>query len=173
MVLNRLGLNIGHEVAGLDGMADWHGVANPAGYDIVLHQVRNPFKTIGSCHTFAYYSWQFVCEHEPRILLSDSLTLKCMKYWLYWNEQAGKLARWTYRVEDLKNQTGKILGLFDKPLNSVLLSGIDQIDQQVHTRKNASNYRILTFKDLLAEDCQLATQIIQKAKDYGYPGETL
>jgi len=166
--LGQVGLRFGHEVFGADGVVDWHGLTDASLYDVILHQVREPLKTIGSCHTCAPYSWDFICQHEPRILPSDSLILKCMKYWLFWNEQAEKVARWTYRVEDFGNQIGRILALFGRIVDPVLLTKINAINKQTHTRKGAGNYKMVTLKDLRCADEKLAGQIINKAKTYGY-----
>src|SRR5262245_1471922 len=109
-VLQKLGLRIGHERFAPDGIASWQMVFNDApipgrprggvAFDVVLHQVRHPLLVIPSLSTFRAGSWHYVARHVPSDP-DDSLLVRATRYWVCWNEQAQRLAQWTYRVEDL------------------------------------------------------------------------
>ena len=110
--LQKQGLDIGHEVMGADGMVSWFAtfedccilpkehlpsVSHTSFF--ILHQVRHPLRVISSAVTLTAKSWRRICARVPEITLEESLLLRCMKYWYYWNQIAEAVASMTYRVE--------------------------------------------------------------------------
>ena len=111
VLLRRLGVDVRNESMGRDGVASWcmavdsrdsaWGLASAGfSFDHVFHQVRHPLAVISSAHSFRDVSWQFICAHAP-ISIVEPLTLRCAKYWYYWNLAAERVADWRYRIEEL------------------------------------------------------------------------
>lgn len=113
-LLNRLGLAVGHESLGPDGVASWcmavdssdapwgsgrHGLS----FAHVFHQVRHPLDVIPSLTTFAPASWEFIARFIP-IDPEEPILRRAAKYWLFWNERAEKLAEWRYPIEEISEQ---------------------------------------------------------------------
>jgi len=146
-------LDLGHEKLGRNGVSAWQATVdlNPIytlkSDDFILHQVRHPIPTISSCHAFVMEeSWNLIEDNIPSVKKSDSLLLKCMKYWYYWNLMAEKRALATYRVEDIQSKQSK----------------------KTNTRKNWTRYRKVSWADLQAEDPELTRKIKLLATNYGY-----
>lgn len=146
-------LDLGHEKLGRNGISAWQAAVdiNPIytlkSNDFILHQVRNPISTISSCHAFVMKeSWSLIEANIHSINSSDSLLLKCMKYWYHWNLMAEKRALATYRVEDIKSEQPK----------------------NINTRKTWSSYRKVSWADLQAEDPELTRKIKLLASRFGY-----
>jgi hypothetical protein len=110
-LLEALGLDVGHESSGADGIVSWYLAADtdwvPKGptslevtFEHVFHQVRHPLSVIPSMATLRPDTWSFVVRHTP-CSLGDPLLLRCAKFWLSWNEMAEMKAEWRYRVEDV------------------------------------------------------------------------
>jgi hypothetical protein len=110
-VLRRLGLDVGHERMGDDGIASWCMAVNAESvawgvsasrysFEHVLHQVRHPLDAIASIATFKEPSWRFICAHAP-IVADEPVLLRSAKYWYHWNLEAEKIAHWRYAVEQL------------------------------------------------------------------------
>jgi len=110
-VLKRCGLRVEHERPGRDGCVSGfycfeaksypgkHVAPRPQ-FDVILHQVRDPLKTIASVRTGNSRGWaqQFVdVEHS-----ASPLRWACY-YWKTWNMEAERQALWTYRIEALSD----------------------------------------------------------------------
>ena len=72
-------------------------------YDFIIHQVRHPLKVISSMHTTPQKTWDYIMDVVPEINENDHLTIKCAKYWYYWNKKAEKLEGHLMRIEDIEN----------------------------------------------------------------------
>jgi hypothetical protein len=44
------------------------------------------------------------CRHIPEISPSDSIIVKSVKYWIYWNKKAEAIASWRFKIEDLDQE---------------------------------------------------------------------
>jgi len=140
----------------------------------VLHQVRDPLNTIVSFKAnCSISSWRFVHRYLPEIYLEkDSLLLKTMKYWYYWNQIAEKKAEWTYRVESLFED--KIFKEFCLRLKRPELLKtkplMEATNRQTNTGKNHPKniYEKLTWDDLYEEDYGLTVSIKKLGRFYGY-----
>jgi hypothetical protein len=113
-VLIAAGLDMPHEFMGRKGSVSWLMCVNDRnlpwgrhscyGYNFttVLHQVRDPLKTIASIiYTEREEAFYFFSKHISQIQPDDSKLEKAVKYWIYWNKKAESIATWRYKVEDL------------------------------------------------------------------------
>jgi hypothetical protein len=85
-----------------------------------------------------------------------------MKYWLTWNIYAEKVAKLTYRIENIDAVWPEIKEL-------VGLSGdleIPDVPRDANTRRGM--YEPVTWEMLAAEDKALYSKILGKAWVYGY-----
>jgi len=193
LILRSYGVLIGHEVLGRDGVASWYltpikdnrmkkipfnrmSNISALGKDpIIIHQVRHPLKAIGSQHTLMPPSWKYVESFKfVKIQPSDSLLLKCMKYWYYWNLKAEENARYTYRIEGLPYELGGFCEAIERPeLNDdVMRALLETTSDQTNTRNG--RYKPVTWDCLENEDLRLCENIWLLASKYGYnKGESM
>jgi hypothetical protein len=174
-VLGRCGLKMGHERPGENGMASWVSLCRPGEieeYDFVFHQVREPLGVISSFQTVMNRSWRKIYDAEPRIDREEPKLLRCMKYWLYWNQLCEEKARKTYRVENIRKALPEMLELMGVPPTEDVLNEAKQVPTNDHTRvkghKVSDTYKAVTWDDLECEDIIICTQIRDQAIRYGY-----
>lgn len=102
----QLGFDFGHESLREDGGVGWPllMVVEREFFDVVLHQVRNPWDAIASMPTHVESMWKkiyrFLGEEMPK-----GRPERCLKYWIEWNKRCEEIASMTYRVEDLRRGT--------------------------------------------------------------------
>jgi hypothetical protein len=112
-LLRHLGLDVGHETMGKDGVANWcmavdcedspwGGGRRGITFKTTLHQIRHPLKVIPSLITADERSWRFIERYVP-CYMHEPILLRATKYWYYWNLEAERTAEWHYRVEGLKS----------------------------------------------------------------------
>jgi len=173
--LRAAGLDVGHEKPGADGMAHWRSVGREAdlgSHDVVRHQVREPLGVIASFHTVMGRSWDFVCETEPRVPRDDPVLLRCMKYWLYWNDLCESVAGGTYRVEDFQEELPEMARALGRELSGADLEAARRVPRNDHTRrrghKASGAYPEVAWGDLEAADGSIAAEIRAMAGRYGY-----
>lgn len=140
-VLRRLGLDVGHERIGRDGVISWalavDDAAPPWGprgrdlsFDVVLHQVREPVRVMNSTVTFRDESWRFIARHVP-CPAGAPLPLRAAAYWYHWNVAAERHASLTYRIEDLPRALPEICRRLDVPCDPSVLQ---RVPTDVNTR---------------------------------------
>lgn len=168
-VLQGLGLNVSHESKGKDGCVSWKHLPKALDFDLVMHQVRNPLKVIGSSHTInvrskiTLYGQEDLPQNELRMFMFT---------WLKWTNIADGIADFIYRIEDLENVFKFILeqineqGRLSEPIE--VTNEIPEVDKDTHSRSHLNKYKELNWGDLFNEDKMLAMQVMQKAKKYGY-----
>jgi hypothetical protein len=114
-VLNDVGIEVGHEKLGDDGISSWclvsplknspYGPAltelNAEEY-VVGHQLRNPINTVPSLMTINKKSWDFIRKDAkertaPWWWRRAPIRVKAMWHWLDWNLRAEEMAEvhWT------------------------------------------------------------------------------
>ena len=109
-VLQQCGLDVGHHKMRLDGIvcsfycfeADRYPTRQPAPrphFDVILHQVRHPLRSIASIKTGR--SWKWTCQFLP-VDTTAPLLERCCYNWLVFNEEAERQAALTYRIEALE-----------------------------------------------------------------------
>ncbi len=165
-VLTRSGFDVGHwRQLGDDGISS--DLLAPLACLLeanVLHQVRYPVNQIGSMHTTQGYTWKFISQ-VIKFQDDDSLLRRCMKYWLIWNTYAEKVAKHTYRIENIDQEWDKI-----KELTGVQ-GDLPDVPRDVNTRKGM--YRPVTWEILEQENTELYGHILKKAWTYGYRQEDM
>ena len=83
----------------------------------ILHQVRHPLKTISSARRLGKTSWEYIEKKIPEIEADDSVIVKSMKYWHFWNKKAQKIAQYTYKVEDFNEFSHNFINKFCHEIN--------------------------------------------------------
>jgi len=170
-VLQECGLDVGHERMGRDGVvssyycfeATWypghHAAPRPA-FDVVLHQVRHPLRSIASIQTG--HSWKWTCQFLPVGPRAPLLRRACWN-WLVFNEEAERQAALTYRVEDLEEAWGEIERLlgFEADYGSVA-----DVPRDVNTRQHTA----VTWADVRRVAPGIYERIRAAARRYGYGG---
>jgi len=91
-------------------------------------------------------SWDLIINNVKDINEKDSLLLKCMKYWYYWNIMAEEKALVSYRIEDI----------------------FSEIPKNTNSRKDWDLYRKISWDDMQNEDNYLTRKIRTLATKYGY-----
>lgn len=187
-VLAAVGVDIGHEVDGADGMSSWYAIGNspPAfrnksrgnerrpdtfvgEFKTVFHQVRHPLKVIPSiAKIFHSDDWKFAGKKLGRNMLALPPLARAACFWLEWNEAIEDLQpEQRYQVERIEDQWPYFQKHFGitKPFPS-----------EVNKRTNASTgYRKaeeIGWPDLMRIDGLLASRIMKKAESYGYADQT-
>ena len=163
-LLKSLGVNASHEVPDpkFDVVIDWHLISYNKFYDTpMIHQVRNPLDTISSATKIYKVSWEIISEKIP-IKKSDSVLLKSMKYYYYWNKLAEEKSLYTYRIENIENEIEKILKLID--IKEYDKSIIESISKETNSRKHTD----YSWDALKKVDLSLTNKIIELGKSYGY-----
>jgi len=166
--LSTAGVKVGEKKMGPDGNVDWRRpYSDNTEYDITLHQVREPLADIEASLEMGAWAWNFICSKESRITMSDSVLLRSMKYWLYWNQRAQAAAEWTYRVESMPEVLDKILKAIK--VDGKNLDAVEKMSKDFH--KNRIKHEAkgkLTFGDILAEDRAIGEFVDFMGKSYGY-----
>jgi hypothetical protein len=175
----KLGLDMPHELQmGRNGIVSWLLAAQtedvPWGpkfskceFDVILHQVRHPLKTISTMRTAMPASWRYIQKNAPSIKREDSVLSKSMKYWVHWNLKAEAMSSWTYRIEDfdLKQFCEKIHS--PKLFNKRNRKRVNRLPTTINSRLRSIK-KYLMWEDLRQEDENLCDLIQDQAKRYGY-----
>jgi hypothetical protein len=173
--LSAIGIDIGHECIGRNGIASWPMAINadqlPWGpsrknflFSHCYHQVRHPLAVIESAHTFLDRSWNFILSFIP-CKANEPMLVRCAKYWLYWNRFAEENANLTYRIEDIENILPQLL---DRLGHSPRTQVGKLPDKNRNTRRDRQNYPAIGWDDLKSADLSLYKAIAEQAEHYGY-----
>lgn len=149
-LIDQLGLDVGHERMGRDGIASWYmAVASdrspfgPASADylfkIILHQVRHPLAVIPSTLSFKGRSWDYICENLGLDPHQEPLRLG-LAYWYSWNLRAGELADWRYRIEDIADIFSEFCHRLGVPPDP---KALDAVTPDVNTRRYGRVYHLV------------------------------
>lgn len=144
---------------------------------LVLHQVRNPVKVVRSLVGIGFLSPSFaapVLKHLPQITADDSLLVKSMKYWVYWNELvetecADRDVRYhRYRVKDLgRLETGalaEVVGLLGRERSPEEYErAVGAVAKNINSRRRDQS---VTWAALPEGD--LKDRMAEAAQRYGY-----
>ena len=159
------GLKFGHETRGnqTDGTISYFKVHYPHKYDVVLHQVRDPLKTISSAvtvlakRTHNEFNILFDIDMADR---DKSKLYQVMQTWLMLNKLAEERAGWRYRIEDIDEVYPELC----RRLEMQPQEGFPPQNRLVNTRPHP----MLTWNDLDKEDFALSQRIKEKTRQYGY-----
>ena len=186
-LLNSTGLPFSHEGFPKKGLAAWplavkHDDEMPwmlfkqgdITFTPILHQVRHPLAVIASTQTFAKSSWNYITKYIP-LHDDDSLLLKCMKYWYYWNLEAEKISEWTYRLESFPDLFPKFCERIGHPELIQKKDMIHKMRRDVNSRAGRAGKdssllprKEVTWSRLDGEDKELCGLIRLLAEKYGY-----
>ena len=179
-LFQTIGQRVEHEARAEDGCVSWKHVATGTfiypkrnriteisneGFDVVLHQVRNPLKVISSMQTLRQCSWDFMAEHAPGIDPKAPVIIKGMQSWLSWNDLIAQQASWRYRVEDTQAVFPEILSRLGLP--EVPFPEIPHEARESRVKR----YKPLKWKKFLKADAELAEKVRELANNYGYDVE--
>ena len=164
-MLQTHGLRFGQETRGdqTDGTISYFKVHYPHKYDVVLHQVRDPLKTISSAvtvlvkRTHNEFNILFDIDMADR---NKSKLYQVMQTWLMLTELAEERADWRYRIEDIDEVYPELC----RRLKIQSKEGFPPQDKLVNSRLHP----MLTWNDLDKEDFDLSQRIKEKARQYGY-----
>jgi hypothetical protein len=170
-VLQRLGLDVGHERLGKDGIVSsmwaldvaeyppYHEQGPQPEFDVILHQVRNPLDTIGSLTTALPSSWAWNAKHLPLQITWEPVR-KAAVYWYYTNKHIERRAEWTYQVESLPWKWHEWCERLD--INAEYGQVVD-IPKNVNSRE----HQTVQWFDI-CKATELWPEILVMAKRYGY-----
>ena len=168
-VLNKLGLDVGHEVPGKDGTVGaifWKGfVRNLSDYDHVIHQVRNPVDVISSFVTAQRNTEKLYCRdigfadcYLPTNKLESSMLV-----WLLYTNWADRHSRFAYQVEDMPEAFPGLCQLFGLPKDTPL--------PEVSTTTHSRPHEKYGLEDMADVNPALTEMVRAKIIQYGYQGE--
>jgi len=168
-VLRRCGLDVGHEQMGRDGIVSSyycfkvkrypgrHLVPRPA-FDVVLHQVRHPLRSIASIQTG--HSWRWTCQFLPVGPKAPLLRRACYN-WLVFNEEAERQAALTYRIEALEAAWPDLQRLLGFEADYGLIA---DIPKDINTRRHTA----VSWADVRQAAPKVYGRIWAAARRYGY-----
>jgi hypothetical protein len=140
----------------------------------VLHQVRHPLAVIASTQTFANSSWDYIKKYIP-LNDGDSLLLKCMKYWYYWNLKAEEISEWTYSLESFPDVFPEFCERIGHPELIQKRDKLHRMARNVNSRPRWARKGVsklsreaVTWSRLEQEDKELCARIKLLAGKYGY-----
>jgi hypothetical protein len=167
LVFQQAGLDVGHELMGVDGVVDYSlGPRARPNEFVVLHQVRQPIKVIANFTLVQPPTWRRIAQYYD--LIREPVLHRCMQYWLEWNKLVEKKARWTYRIEDIDRVWPKICDEIGIPHCPEALEGIPR---NQHTK--AGKYEPRKWAELESVDSDMTKKIRDLAARYGYTKEYL
>lgn len=167
--LQRCGLDVGHERYGRDGIVSGFYAVDAPRYpgrhpnprplfDVVLHQVRHPLRTIASVTTGRSMTWaQPFVPVEPG---ASTLRWACY-YWLAWNRAAEGQAAFTYRIEALEAAWPKLQEALGFDAGYSVTAGIPRAI-------NARRHRRVTWAGVHRAAPEIYADIRALALRYGY-----
>jgi hypothetical protein len=124
-----------------------------------LHQVRHPLKQISS--NIVHKQWGFI---DQVIDLPNKKLLGCMQYWLIWNQMCEDFCVWRYQIEQLP----EVWDEFCERIGHEKCELPDIPTNINSAHRNHGDFYQYTWDDLFNEDKDLAQEIVEMAKRYGY-----
>jgi len=132
----------------------------------VIHQVRDPLKTISTFQRAGSKSWNYIYKHIPFINWDTPLIVRSMNYWLYWSVMAEGISTARFKVENMSIVLQKFCVAIGRPALFHMANWLLSTPKNVNTRKG--HYKPLTWDMLFEADKDLAEQIVKKGRSYGY-----
>jgi hypothetical protein len=133
---------------------------------VVIHQFRNPIKSISTFQRAGSKSWNFIFKHLCWIGWDTPLPIRSMTYWLYWNSMAETLTRKRIQVERIGEEFGRFCKLIGRP--SLVVREREALDIPKTVNSRVGRYEPLTWNDLMGMDEKLTVTTIKKGMQYGY-----
>lgn len=174
-LFKRVGLNVGHERFGRNGIAYWRLVGGPENTrgagpvkmadQRVLHQVREPLAAIGAIQTIGFHSWIFLRNQGVFSDMRESRLTRAAKVWVEWNKRAEKISKHTYRVENLKSIWEQFCGWTGIEAD---VSILDTVPPDTNTRKGKFERPPVSLNALRKANAKLCDEVVALATHYGY-----
>jgi len=167
--LRTCGLDVRHERMGADGIVSSFFCFNAPRYpgrhpqrrpkfDIVLHQVRHPLKSIASIQTGR--SWAWTCQFLPVGQKAPLLKRACYN-WLIFNEEAERISQWTYRIEVLPEVWPELAARLHI---DATFATVAAIPRNINTRPHSA----ISWEMVDAAAPEISDRIRAAAQRYGY-----
>lgn len=175
-LLQSLGLRVLHESVDADGAVSWKHLCEGVfivsernrisqicdpGFKTIIHQVRNPLKSISSMQTLRECTWSFLARHID-LDMDAPVAVRGMQCWVGWNMLAETKAEWRYRIEDIKSVFPEFLQHLKLPTQPIPKLGHEKRESRVE------RFTDLTWGNLVHADEALAQRTAELARKYGY-----
>jgi hypothetical protein len=167
-ILNRIGMNVGHEkwAEDMDGIVSWKFSQRPYDTTTIVHQVRDPLACISSLTTIMQSSILYMYKYIKRPLTTNKLEI-CMYLWLKWNQYIENNLKpdYTMRIEDIDKAIYGFFTTIDYQYNEMIVKRVlANTPKNVHSRSHES----FTWADLFTANEKLAAGIKDYAEVKGY-----
>lgn len=134
---------------------------HPDHFDVLVHIVREPLKTIassmtGSRRNFAWLMFKYI-DYPPGEF--NDTKYWAMWSWLKWNEMLEEKAEWRFKIEDLDNIWPEFCDRLD-----LKQAPIPKLSKRIHSKYHPD----ITWDELEKIDPDLTGQIKEMGKRYGY-----
>jgi hypothetical protein len=159
-VMQAIGLDMPHEKYGKDGIVSPIHTFDRE-FDVVLHQVRHPLRSLETMGTLIPGTWQRLAVKVGSIPGPYNSFKNMMRLWVEWNNEIDLISDYCYQVEEIERNWTSILKHLDvKPCPFP-----EGISEKTNTRRKQF---IVTLDTLYRTDEGLADKIVNKAAIYGY-----
>jgi hypothetical protein len=173
-VLQHLGLDVGHEKLGKDGIVSWLAGpgARPEYYDPIITQLRNPRKVATSWGLTAKECSIRYADLHLKALAGMSLKKPYEEnrrqngviYTLGWYRICIDKSIYTYRVEDMEAALPDILAYLDLELDASTLDRA--LQQRRYSRKERRKYDYMTWDEI--ESFEWGEELYEFASRWNY-----
>lgn len=160
-LLNKCGLEIGHEEPKKDGVVSWKHVIFHKYFDIKVHQVREPQACISSLNTIQEASVMMMEKHIG-IDRTKPFLYQAMQIYLYWNLLCEGSTNYTYKVESLPNIWNELSARLE--INCDLPS----MPTDINSLKDRDTYDVVTWDDMKECSVELYDRVRWYAEHVGY-----
>lgn len=167
-VLSKLGLDVKHEAWGKDGVASYAHLLKPEEFSITVHQTRHPLDVFKSARTLKkydsrHYERAVKVAGENPLIPPENPIIRMMWTWTIWCREADRLSSYRYQIEKLPKTYPKLYEVL-----GIEADYLPEADYK-NSRKDDPDYiEKITWDDLFKLDKQLAKQVKDLAKKYGY-----
>ena len=163
-VFQRVDQDVRHEAFGERGIAAFHIIPHLSQrqHGLILHQVRDPLKTISSMQTIEN-SWTYITYYTG-ITREGGLLHANMRLWHRLNSEIEKHDHKRYRIEDIDLEWPKICDMC-----KISVIPIPDVPRNLYSK--LGKFRNLSWHELEFRDAELTKYIKDMAVRYGYEVE--
>lgn len=142
----------------------WHQVFEPGpGFDIIVHQTREPTATISSAIHKVHNNQAFTRLWPELEELVEDRPRFVMRTWVLWNKRIEDLGVWRYKVEDIE----EIWQEFCEHLR-IEAEFVPELPTDIKSGRKDESYKVYTWDDLYSIDEGLASDVRVMGERYGY-----
>jgi len=167
-VLSKLGLDVKHEDWGADGVSSYAHLLSPEKFSTIAHQTRHPLDVFKSVKTLSKYNskhYERTCHlvGEDPMIPPEKPLIRIMWTWINWCKEADRVSSYRYQIEQLDEIYPDLYEAL-----GIEADYLPESDDR-NSRKDDPDYiEKITWDDLFKLDKQLAKQVKDLAKKYGY-----